>query len=615
MRKRRLAAAVMSAAMAASLLATGCGGDSATTTAAQTKAEATKAADEGGKTEASDEGEGGSPSTGSELSGPAFDSILPTDLGLAKIGNGEKLIIGIQQNTFIEDYEENWFTNYLEEQLGVEIEFYYMPADTNDFRQQMSLMASGGGDDMPDIILTFGALTAVQIQNYGANGLFLPLEDYVNDETMSPHIAAIPEEDKAAMLEAMTSADGHIYGLAKYEPESWNLTPYRIYLNTTWLDTLGLEVPTTTDELKDVLVAFTTKDPNGNGQQDEIGVYGYAEGGYGENTVWALMNSFVFFPGENSANNGLALSDDGTTVIAPFATDQWREGLTYLKDLYDNRCLAASIFSDEQTQFKATLNAETNIVGMVSVGSNSGNWTDNENNPNFLEMELVAPFEGPEGIAYTPYSSYNPSLDFFITSAAQERGNAELAYRFGESFYDFSLSMASRFGEIGVDWTTDTAVCDENSNAYKEAGIIDKINLVYNYQGDKQVWSETNSQFWHNVGPRYSSLEMGNSASDGSKEFEGTRVQMLNAQNYELYNGKWPEHILPTLKYTEEENNEISQTIMSMIDFLKQSTAEFITGTRTLDDAGWQGYLTELDSMGLQTWLQHAQTAFERTQQ
>ena len=111
-----------------------------------------------------------------------------------------------------------------------------------------------------------------------------------------------------------------------------------------------------------------------------------------------------------------------------------------------------------------------------------------------------------------------------------------------------------------------------------------------------------------------SSLEMVNSAADGSKEFEGTRVQMLNAQNYELYNGKWPEHILPTLKYTEEENNEISQTIMSMIDFLKQSTAEFITGTRTLDDAGWQGYLTELDSMGLQTWLQHAQTAFERTQ-
>ena len=64
-----------------------------------------------------------------------------------------------------------------------------------------------------------------------------------------------------------------------------------------------------------------------------------------------------------------------------------------------------------------------------------------------------------------------------------------------------------------------------------------------------------------------------------------------------------------------QESNDISQTIMSMIDFLKQSTAEFVTGTRTLDDAGWQGYLNELDSLGLQTWLEHAQTAFERSQE
>ena len=90
---------------------------------------------------------------------------------------------------------------------------------------------------------------------------------------------------------------------------------------------------------------------------------------------------------------------------------------------------------------------------------------------------------------------------------------------------------------------------------------------------------------------------------------------MLYTQHYELYSNKWPEYVLPTLKYTEEESNEISQTIMGMTDFLKQSTAEFITGTRSLDDAGWQGYLTELDSMGLQTWLQYAQAAFERAQE
>ena len=36
-----------------------------------------------------------------------------------------------------------------------------------------------------------------------------------------------------------------------------------------WLDKLGLETPTTTDELYEVLKAFRTEDPNGNGVQDE----------------------------------------------------------------------------------------------------------------------------------------------------------------------------------------------------------------------------------------------------------------------------------------------------------------------------------------------------------
>ena len=41
-------------------------------------------------------------------------------------------------------------------------------------------------------------------------------------------------------------------------------------INKAWLDKLGLQVPTTWDELENVLKAFKTQDPNGNGQADEI---------------------------------------------------------------------------------------------------------------------------------------------------------------------------------------------------------------------------------------------------------------------------------------------------------------------------------------------------------
>ena len=38
-----------------------------------------------------------------------------------------------------------------------------------------------------------------------------------------------------------------------------------MYINQTWLDNLGLEVPTNMDELEEVLIAFKEGDPNGNG--------------------------------------------------------------------------------------------------------------------------------------------------------------------------------------------------------------------------------------------------------------------------------------------------------------------------------------------------------------
>lgn len=63
--------------------------------------------------------------------------------------------------------------------------------------------------------------------------------------------------------------DGHIYSCPQLNKTEGNLI-HHYWINKTWLDNLGLEAPTTVDELYDVLVAFRDNDPNGNGQKDEI---------------------------------------------------------------------------------------------------------------------------------------------------------------------------------------------------------------------------------------------------------------------------------------------------------------------------------------------------------
>ena len=45
----------------------------------------------------------------------------------------------------------------------------------------------------------------------------------------------------------------------------------KLWINTQWLDNLGLEMPTTTEEFYQVMKAFKEQDANGNGDlNDEI---------------------------------------------------------------------------------------------------------------------------------------------------------------------------------------------------------------------------------------------------------------------------------------------------------------------------------------------------------
>ena len=51
------------------------------------------------------------------------------------------------------------------------------------------------------------------------------------------------------------------------------------------MDKLGLKMPETTEELREVLGAFVNDDPNGNGKKDEIGMLGA--------TTWNTMVEYA----------------------------------------------------------------------------------------------------------------------------------------------------------------------------------------------------------------------------------------------------------------------------------------------------------------------------------
>lgn len=509
-----------------------------------------------------------------------------------------KLVIAMGKDPLVTDYDDNNLTKYYEEKLGIDIEFMMIPG--SELETKLSLMATSG-EDLPDILLA--QLSNEAVLQYGTEGLFLSVADYLEDASVMPNFNAVPEEDKEAMLKAATMVDGNMYGFPYSAEMLWNLTPYRYYLNRTWLDKLGLPVPETLEQLKDVLIAFRDKDPNGNGIQDEIPLYGRTEG-YGMNVIWALMNSFTFYNG-GSVNNGLAV-DANDTIYAPYVTEEWKQGLLYMNDLYQEGLMAPGIFTDDDTQFKAVLNSETNVVGCVTTGS-YGVWADTINNANFHDMEMVAPFTGPEGVCYTPYSPYEPVLKGYIFNDSDK---IDLAIRFMDECYNAESQLVARYGVEGEHWTKDPEELKGLENCFTKAGLYDEVTMaLYN-----NIWSVAGNVTWRDAAPRYMSADDINTLVDitNGREYNPDMPTNLQAFNMKYYSEKHPQKVLSSLKYTAEEAESILDAVLNITEYVNQSVAEFITGARDIEK-GWDSYLAELENMGLSDLLHVAQNAYDRT--
>ena len=187
----------------------------------------------------------------------------------------------------VEDLTTNYATEWLEQQTGVHVEWNVLPR--KDARQKINLMLTSA-TDLPDVFLGNGAVTPEQATLYGGQGLFLPLNDFIDQ--YSTEVKRFFEENP--LIEKIgTSPDGNIYSLGNYDLCYHCYYSQRVWYNKTWLDKLGLAVPQTTEELYAVLTAFKTQDPNGNGKADEVPFTG-ATTGWNTTLDGYLMNPFEY---------------------------------------------------------------------------------------------------------------------------------------------------------------------------------------------------------------------------------------------------------------------------------------------------------------------------------
>ena len=520
------------------------------------------------------------------------------------------LQIGIQAQPNVSDFVDNYLTHYLERLNNVKLDFLVLPSSNGDFRTRISLLATS--NDLPETIWTNGALPTANILEYGSSGRFISLNRYFNDPSKTPYFNRIPAADKDSMLRLTRSGDGNNYAFPRFEPQIGNLSYYRRYINRDWLAKLGLQEPRTTEDLRNVLIAFRDRDPNGNGRRDEIGVFGFM-GGWGTNVVTALINAFVYY------NGTFALDSTGNNIITPITDPNFRKALQYINGLYRDGLFEASTFTVDETGYRALINADPPIVGFTVSGWLGGHFTYGLTDPRHaIYYPMIAPLTGPDGVSYSPFDEYFPNSYNFITNRARD---VDLALKVMDSFYSEDVSIITRYGEENVDWTRDPAITRiAPINGYVSAAGLTSIAIVVS---PDDVWGRATNKIWGNTTPRYADFVMANAtasmdfltrpitAGTGYRDDVNEDIVLYYQLNYPRH----PQYLLSGLSrgFTADDLDAIAEPASNVSSYLDRSIAQFITGERDINsDTVWNAYLRELDNMGLQQYLRVAQQAYNR---
>ncbi len=500
------------------------------------------------------------------------------------------LTVGVTASDYVTDYENNYLTNKLEEVSGVTIQAEVFPA--TDATTKLTLMVTGG-QELPDI-LTFGTDTNTR-NTYADAGVLVALDDYFADSAMSqPFLDRCAEVgfEPDYVLNQLRSLDGSIYAMPTYDYKPTNVYCNRAYINQDWLDTLGLSQPTTLDELTEVLIAFRDKDPNGNGQRDEVpmsGMYSYTSNSCSLN--W-LQSLFIY--NDLTANRYLPLSETDGKIDVAYDKEAYREFLKYVNMLISENLLDEAVLTQSLSDMRAQLQTEVQTIGMMT-GSASG-FGDN-----LASWQPIQQPVGYNGLQQVTAKSTGIGARWCITTFCEY---PELAFQLGMACYeDDSLLLSARYGEEGVDWR----YAEEGEESIFGDAITPNLCVI------NPVWGDVSNQLWQaEILPGLCSSNTFVEVFDGNKLYGEYLHGQSVAKNMDF--GPAEEDIVGTILYTEEESDRWNEVRSTINTYVEEARALFCVGQLDPNsDSDWNNYLAELEKMNYKEMLEADTIAYKRT--
>ncbi|MGY5764160.1 ABC transporter substrate-binding protein [Brachybacterium sp. DNPG3] len=393
------------------------------------------------------------PSRRTVLGGLAATAAVGGSLGLTACGGGSsgskegELRILVIKHPLTKPMTEMAWAAELEEAAGIPIVWEEVSADWD---QKKSTMLAAG--DVPDLVVGTQAINDSDLATYGS--LF---EDLTESLGSLPNVSAMFEA-KPELKALATQSGGEIYSVPGYK-RFWPPTVQHQYINRRWLDDLGLEMPTTWDELFDVLVAFRDGDPTGTGQTvipmdwSPVGT-----GGFGYFQSILLLGS-TGLPISGGGGQGYFLEDGkvGTFLI----DDRYREVVSFLARCSEAGLLSGEVMTQDYSTYQSVARGPGD--GTATVGFTWG-WTRSDRfGPDIYEqyeampvLQASASQSAPVTWSFDQYGENYPGNQVVMSATSK---NKEAALKAIDAFYGQDMSLQVLFGDIGpnIEKTGDSA--------------------------------------------------------------------------------------------------------------------------------------------------------------
>ncbi len=498
----------------------------------------------------------------------------------ASTGEKVKLTALISKHSLTKDVNEMEWLNILEEENGVDIEWQQITADWD---QKKSVMFAGG--DIPDIL--FKATATTDFATY--NGLFENLAPYIEAGDM-PNVAGM-FEDHPELRTLCTDENGAIYGLPNYR-SLWPRTNRVLYINKTWVDALGLQMPSTMDELHEVLLAFRDKDPNGNGDTtDEIpldfnGFPSFLLGCFGV----PLMNE----------SDGYYV-EDGT--VKNFRVDEnYKDFMIWLQELYGEGLINEEVITQDYSKFQSLARGEgtTAKVG-VTLGWESGDRFGTEVADQYVPLPALKPHaDSDENEVYWGYYYDNNSVNAATVALSANCKNMEAAVSFIDDFYAEEIGIQVLFGGMNE---VDNCIRDNGDGTYTVLPPADSSI-------DPGTWKWTNS--FADYSPYYIADDMKDKLTMGEDMARVLAEREPLDPTLDLMEEKCDTYPAKFINYTTDENADLAMNQSNINNIVDQTYAAWLTdSTRNIEEE-WDAYVKSVYDIGLAQNLEIRQTAYER---